>query len=74
MKNINIATAETLETVCQALAEGEHDLGDDATTAGNQLLGWTGVGCPWFEAHPQHLGAVVEIAPFDGFDTDGSAY
>lgn len=43
MIDIRIPTADALEDICQALAEGEHDLGPDATAAGYILtFAWEG--------------------------------
>lgn len=58
MTKIEIKTTDSLENVAQALAEGEHELGDEATLAASQLIGWTGNDCPWFVPHPEHLGDV----------------
>ncbi len=63
MLTLNFKTTETLENLAQALAEGEHELGRDATMAGSALLGWIGVECPWFVASPTAGGeSVVEFA------------
>lgn len=59
---IYIATKDALEELAIALAEGEHDLGADATTAGGALVGWTGVDCPWFVPGPSAGG--FEVADF----------
>lgn len=40
--NVRTAPDHSFEDVCWALAEGEHDLGDDATDAGQALLQWPG--------------------------------
>jgi hypothetical protein len=50
-------SSPSLEDLAYALAEGEHDLGDDVTAAGYALIQWPGADCPWFVPHPQHLGA-----------------
>lgn len=53
MMTLHFPTTRSLEDVAQALAEGEHDLGDDATTAGYMLAcAWAGPDCPWFQPHP----------------------
>lgn len=70
--NANTAPGYTFEDVCQALAEGEHDMGDDATQAAGALLQWPGSDCPWFVPHPEHIGSTLEIARFDGFDLESS--
>ena len=45
---ITIPTTQDLEYVAQALAEGEHDLGDEATEVGYALWGlWPTNDCPW---------------------------
>jgi hypothetical protein len=44
MMNISIATTTDLETIAQALAEGEHDLG---------------VECPWFVPGPSAPGIEI---------------
>ena len=60
--NITIATTQDLEYIAQALAEGEHELGEVATAAGAALVGWTGVDCPWFVPGPSAGG--FEVADF----------
>ena len=57
--NITILTTQDLEYIAQALAEGEHELGEDATAAGASLVGWTGVDCPWFVPGPSAGGFAV---------------
>lgn len=70
--NINIETSQDITTVCQALAEGEHDMGSDATYAGYMLaFAWAGADCPWFVPHPEYCGA-LGVADFDGFDLEPS--
>ena len=49
---IHIASKSCLEEIAQALAEGEHDLGEDATAAGGALTAWPGADCPWFVPGP----------------------
>lgn len=44
--------ATSLEDLAWALAEGEHDLGDEATAAGSALIQWPGSDCPWFHPGP----------------------
>lgn len=70
--NITVGThpGYTFQNVCEALAEGEHNLGDDATAAGAAIIEWPGSDCPWFVPHPEHIGGIVEIARFDGFDLE----
>lgn len=72
MLTITVSTAPgySLQDVCEALAEGEHCLGDDATYAGYMLAhAWAGKDCPWSVPHPDHCG---HLAPtyFYGFDVD----
>jgi hypothetical protein len=59
---IHIATKRGLEDVAQALAEGEHDLGEDATAAGAALIEWPGADCPWFVPGPRADG--IEVTAF----------
>lgn len=59
---IHVATKNALEDLAMALAEGEHDLGADATGAGAALVGWTGVDCPWFVPGPSAGG--FDVADF----------
>lgn len=51
MLSIQLA-ASSLEDLAWALAEGDHDLGAEATAAGNDLLQWPGTDCPWFNPGP----------------------
>lgn len=44
---IKFPTTTSLEEVAQALAEGEHELGEDYTHAGYALIMWPGNDCPW---------------------------
>lgn len=39
---VTTAAGYTFEDVCVALAEGEHTLGEDATSAGYSLIQWPG--------------------------------
>ena len=68
MMAIKIATKASLEYTAQALAEGEHDLGSDATAAGYALVMWVVNDCPWFNAGPSHYGNLV--SEFVGFDVE----
>jgi hypothetical protein len=62
MDIIRIPTTKDLEYIAQALAEGEHDLGAEATAAGYALWGmWPTNDCPWGR---------VAIVP--GSDTTGT--
>ena len=45
-------TTRSLEEIAQALAEGDHDLGETATAAGYALIAWPGTDCPWFIPGP----------------------
>ena len=60
--HITIPTKQGLEYIAQALAEGEHELGEHATVAGAALVGWTGNECPWFVLGPSAGG--FEVADF----------
>lgn len=42
----------SLEDLVQALAEGDHDLGNEATQAAGALTQWAGNDCPWFNPGP----------------------
>lgn len=64
---IHLAPDQSLEDAMRALAEGEHDLGDDATLAGAALTQWVGRDCPWFVPHPSPCGA-LGVSEFGGFD------
>ena len=67
--NITVSSAagHSFQDVCQALAEGDHELGDDATHAGYMVgMAWAGPECPWFLPAPS--AGTLEIEPFDGFD------
>lgn len=59
MLNIKIETKDALGTVAEALAEGEHTMGHDATRAGAALVGWAGNDCPWFVSAPTAGGLAV---------------
>lgn len=72
MTTIHFSTNNSLEDLALALAEGEHEYGDDVTAAGAMLIGWTGADCPWFVAGPTPCGSLgIEIASFDGLDVVG---
>jgi|HubBroStandDraft_6_1064221.scaffolds.fasta_scaffold767035_3 hypothetical protein len=62
MTTIQIKTTDKLENVAQALAEGEHVLGDVATRAGADLVQWAGSDCPWFTPGPRAAG--LDITDF----------
>lgn len=49
---MHFPTADSLEDLAQALAEGEHDLGKEATAVGYALMMWPGRDCPWFNPGP----------------------
>jgi len=49
---VTTAAGYTFEDTLQALAEGEHSVGSDATQAAGALLQWAGQDCPWFVAGP----------------------
>lgn len=53
--------ATSLEDLAWALAEGEHDLGDEAVAAGNALIQWPGADCPWF--HPGPTPVTIDAEP-----------
>jgi hypothetical protein len=59
MIEIHVATKDALEDLALALAEGEHDLGEDATAAGGALITWPGADCPWFVPGPSAGGFTV---------------
>jgi hypothetical protein len=59
---IHVAAKKSLEDLAVALAEGEHELGDDATAAGASLAAWPGADCPWFVPGPRADG--LEVADF----------
>lgn len=48
MLTFHFPTRSSIEDLATALAEGEHDLGTDATAAGYALIAWPGPDCPWF--------------------------
>ena len=59
--NISVPTAQSLEDIAQALAEGEHDLGAEATRAGYALIMWPGQDCPWFVPGPTPVTAADDF-------------
>lgn len=59
---IHVATKDGLEDIAQVLAEGEHDLGEDATVAGAALVAWPSADCPWFVPGP--TAGDFEVADF----------
>lgn len=44
-----------LHVLCEALAEGEHELGDEVTQAAYAVIQWAGADCPWFQPRPEVL-------------------
>jgi hypothetical protein len=62
MLTFHFPTADSLEDIAQALAEGDHDLGEDATAAGYALIAWPDTDCPWFVAGPRAEG--IEVVDF----------
>lgn len=46
----------SLEDLAQALAEGDHTLGEEATQAAGSFMQWPGKDCPWFNPGPVGLG------------------
>jgi len=49
---LHFPTTNSLEDLAHALAEGEHALGAEATSAGYSIVMWAGSDCPWFHPGP----------------------
>ena len=63
MITIRFAVDLSLAELAEALAEGEHPFGADATFAGNALVQWAGPDCPWFVPGPCPVDLTAAHAP-----------